>query len=49
MLDALQDSVADNESLVQNGGIFRAEKALAPYMYAEDGAKTRFFEVTDRL
>lgn len=31
MLDAMQDSVAHNESLAQNGR-FRAEKTLAPYV-----------------
>ena len=46
MLDAMQDSVAHNESLVQNGR-FRAEKTLAPYV-DEKTAQSAKFEITER-
>ena len=46
MLDAMQDSVAHNESLAQNGR-FRAEKTLAPYV-DEKTAQSAKFEITER-
>ena len=42
----MQDSVAHNESLVQNGR-FRAEKTLAPYV-DEKTAQSAKFEITER-
>ena len=46
MLDAMQDSIAYNESLAQNGR-FRAEKTLAPYV-DEKTAQSAKFEITER-